>query len=255
MLGLSADDVGVISKHDSSTQANDLNEARLHERLMDKLGRSKNKALPVISQKALTGHPKGAAAAWQMNGLMQVMASGVIPGNASLDNIDSEMRAFSRLVWNDVPMQVPVASLKAGIVTTLGFGHVSALVCLAHPFLFWRMLSDGLRSEYAEKLCRRQLRGEQQLQSACCVVARRCSLRACKDRFLGDPRRRPVRRSRSKLAHRFTGTRHVDGDALIAGLGLDLVDVKTFRELCQPPAGRAQPVRRGDVQCRRASLL
>ena len=164
VLGLTADDVGLASKHDSSTQANDLNEARLYERIMNALGRSADNPLLVISQKALTGHPKGAAAAWQMNGLMQVMGSGVVPGNASLDDVDADMRTFPRLVLSDVATAVPMRHRKAGFVTTLGFGHVSALVCLAHPYLFWRMLSDGDRVAYMARLRKRRVHADSQLQ-------------------------------------------------------------------------------------------
>ncbi|HEY4220041.1 MAG TPA: ABC transporter permease [Myxococcota bacterium] len=168
VLGLGADDVGVVSKHDSSTQANDLNEAKLHEGLMQALGRSAHKPMFLISQKALTGHPKGAAAAWQMNGLMQAMAEGVIPGNHSLDDVDDDMRAFPRFIWSDRALAAPWHALKAGLVTTLGFGHVSALVCLAHPFLFWRALSDATRAHYALKLEDRRRRAEQRLQRVVC---------------------------------------------------------------------------------------
>ncbi len=164
VLGLVADDVGVVSKHDSSTQANDLNEARLHETMMTSLGRAPHKPLFVISQKSLTGHPKGAAAAWQMNGLLQAMADGVVPGNASLDDVDDDMRAFGRLVWSDRATRLPWHALKAGVVTTLGFGHVSALVCLAHPFLFWRALAEDVRADYAARMEARRRSAEQRLQ-------------------------------------------------------------------------------------------
>ncbi|MCC7070362.1 MAG: DUF1729 domain-containing protein [Deltaproteobacteria bacterium] len=163
VLGLCADDVAVVSKHDSSTQANDENEARLHETIMGALGRSDDNPLWVISQKSLTGHPKGAAAAWQVNGLLQVMASSIIPPNPSLDDVADEMRAFPHLVWTDRPVQ-HAQPILAGFVTTLGFGHVSALVCLAHPWLFWRMLDDDARHGYADRLEVRRRQAEQQLQ-------------------------------------------------------------------------------------------
>ena len=54
--------------------------------------------------------------------------------------------------------------LKAGLVTTLGFGHVSALMCVGHPFLFWRLLNAEQRAGYAQRLARRQVAGEQRLQ-------------------------------------------------------------------------------------------
>jgi fatty acid synthase len=95
---------------------------------------------------------------------MQAMADGVVPGNFSLDDVDDDMKQFARLVWSDRAIEVPWHSLKAGLVTTLGFGHVSALVCLAHPFLFWRALDDDTRRVYAAKLDARRRRAEQRLQ-------------------------------------------------------------------------------------------
>jgi fatty acid synthase len=168
VLGLVGDDVAVISKHDSSTLANDENEARLHTRLAAALGRTEALALPVVSQKALTGHPKGAAAAWQLNGLMQMMASGVLPPHPSLDDVSAELRDLGPLVPSDRRRVVPRGSLKAGIVTTLGFGHVSALVCLAHPFLFWRMLDDDARRDYRGRVEGRMADATRTLQAALC---------------------------------------------------------------------------------------
>src|SRR5690606_16070169 len=83
-LGLTADDIAVISKHDTSTAANDPNEAELHERLAAALGRSEGNPMFVVSQKSLTGHAKGGAAAFQLIGLCQVLAQGVVPPNRSL---------------------------------------------------------------------------------------------------------------------------------------------------------------------------
>ena len=58
-LGVGADDIAVISKHDTSTLANDPNETELHERLADSMGRSAGAPLFVVSQKSLTGHAQG----------------------------------------------------------------------------------------------------------------------------------------------------------------------------------------------------
>jgi fatty acid synthase len=78
-LGVDADDIAVISKHDTSTLANDPNETELHERLADSMGRSAGAPLFIVSQKSLTGHAKGGAAVFQMMGLCQVLRDGVIP--------------------------------------------------------------------------------------------------------------------------------------------------------------------------------
>src|SRR5690606_21948760 len=104
VLGLSADDIAVVSKHDTSTPANDLNENRLHQALQDRLGRTPGHPLLVVSQKSLTGHPKGPAAGWQLNGLVQLMAEGVVPGNRNLDDVDPDMAAFPSLVFTDRPI-------------------------------------------------------------------------------------------------------------------------------------------------------
>ena len=54
-LGVNADEVSVISKHDTSTTANDPNESDLHERLATAMGRGEGNPLFVVSQKSLTG--------------------------------------------------------------------------------------------------------------------------------------------------------------------------------------------------------
>lgn len=151
-FGLTADDVAFVSKHDTSTALNDVGENRLHQWLQEKLGRTAGLPLAVISQKSLTGHSKGAAAAWQMNGVLQVMQSGVIPGNASLEDVDPAMAQYPVMTFSDRAIFVPRARLKAAFVTSLGFGHVGALVCLVHPFAFWRMLSAGEAAAYRAKL-------------------------------------------------------------------------------------------------------
>ena len=98
-LGVGADDIAVISKHDTSTLANDPNETELHERLADSMGRSDGAPLFVVSQKSLTGHAKGGAAVFQMMGLCQILRDGVIPPNRSLDCVDDELATSAHFVW------------------------------------------------------------------------------------------------------------------------------------------------------------
>ena len=98
-LGVTPDDIAVISKHDTSTLANDPNETELHERLAASMGRSPGNPLFIVSQKTLTGHSKGGAAAFQMLGLCQVLRDGVIPPNRSLDCVDDELSNAQHFVW------------------------------------------------------------------------------------------------------------------------------------------------------------
>jgi fatty acid synthase len=166
-LGVGADDIAVVSKHDTSTLANDPNETELHERLADSLGRSEGAPLFVISQKSLTGHAKGGAAVFQMMGLCQVLRDGVIPPNRSLDCVDDELASSAHLVWvRDTLRLSEQFPLKAGLVTSLGFGHVSGLIALVHPQAFLAALDAEQRSAYAQRAEARMLAGQRRLASA-----------------------------------------------------------------------------------------
>jgi fatty acid synthase len=163
-LGVSPDDVAVVSKHDTSTKANDPNEAELHERLADALGRSSGAPLFVVSQKSLTGHAKGGAAAFQLIGLCQMLAAGVIPPNRSLDCVDEEMAEHQRLVWPREALHFGERfPLKAGLLTSLGFGHVSGLIAVVHPEAFVASLDSEQRDQYRARAAERSRLGRQRL--------------------------------------------------------------------------------------------
>jgi fatty acid synthase subunit alpha, fungi type len=85
--GLTMDDLGVASMHGTSTVANDKNETAIVSEQMRHLGKSKGCVTLCVFQKYLTGHPKGAAAAWQLNGALQMLATGLVPGNRNADNV------------------------------------------------------------------------------------------------------------------------------------------------------------------------
>ncbi|MEV6324603.1 fatty acid synthase subunit beta domain-containing protein [Nocardia sp. NPDC051787] len=168
-LGVRPDDIAVISKHDTSTAANDPNESELHERLAAAIGRSDGAPLFVVSQKSLTGHAKGGAAAFQLIGLCQVLESGVVPPNRSLDCVDDKMREYPHLVWVREPLRFgDRLPLKAGLVTSLGFGHVSGLLAVVHPQAFIQAIEPGKREEYQRRAQERQLSGRQRFVEAMC---------------------------------------------------------------------------------------
>ena len=157
-LGVTPDDIAVVSKHDTSTNANDPNESELHNTLAHAIGRTDGNPLFVISQKTLTGHAKGGACIFQVNGLTQLFKSGVVPANAALDCVDPKLAKDDHMVWLRQPLRigggeavagvdgangaanaagiVPGRPVKAGLATSLGFGHVSGFVALVHPGAF-----------------------------------------------------------------------------------------------------------------------
>ena len=149
-VGVSADEISIISKHDTSTNANDPNESDLHERIASAIGRADGNPMYVISQKSLTGHAKGGAAAFQMIGLTQVLRSGLVPANRALDCVDPVLSKHSHLVWLRRPLDLRAKAPKAGLVTSLGFGHVSAMVAVVHPDAFYEAVRVARGAEAAD---------------------------------------------------------------------------------------------------------
>ena len=156
-FGLTANDIGVLYKHDTSTQANDVNENRLHSKIQKQLGRDPGNPLPVVSQKSYSGHSKAGAASWQMIGLLQCMQAGVIPGNRSLQNVDRAMNQYAPLLFTDETIYQEPGSIKAGLFSTLGFGHVGAIGLLLSGGVFEDCLSGSQLQSYRSKVQRRSV--------------------------------------------------------------------------------------------------
>lgn len=66
--------------------------------------------------------------------------TGRVPANKALDCVDPEMKTAEHFVWLREPLQAPTV-IKAGLVTSLGFGHVSTVVALVHPAAFEAVLA------------------------------------------------------------------------------------------------------------------
>ena len=65
-----------------------------------------------------------------------MLRGGIVPPNRSLDCVDPELRRHKHLVWLRQPLDLRRTPPKAGLVTSLGFGHVSALIAVVHPGAF-----------------------------------------------------------------------------------------------------------------------
>jgi len=128
--GLSVDDIGVASFHGTSTLLNDRNESETVNKQMTHLGRTPGNPLMVVCQKYLTGHPKGPAAAWMLNGVLQALNDGTVPGNRNLDNVADELAKFEHLVYPNTAVK---RDLKAGLLKSFGFGQAGAEILVVHP--------------------------------------------------------------------------------------------------------------------------
>jgi len=146
---LTVDDIGMCSCHGTSTKLNDKNESDIIQTQMKALGRSVGNPLCVVTQKWLTGHPKGPASAWQVNGAIQAMLSGRVPGNRNLDNVDPELRANKDLLYTSSTLNV--GPLRAVVVTSFGFGQASGELLLVHPDYLLATLSESDLQSYVLK--------------------------------------------------------------------------------------------------------
>ena len=152
--GLTIDDLGVASFHGTSTKANDKNESSVICEQMRHLGRKKGNAVLGIFQKYLTGHPKGAAGAWMLNGCLQVLDTGLVPGNRNADNIDQVMEQFDYIVYPSKSIQTD--GVKAFSVTSFGFGQKGAQCIGVHPKYLYATLDEETFNAYRAKVEARQ---------------------------------------------------------------------------------------------------
>jgi fatty acid synthase subunit alpha, fungi type len=162
--GLTVDDLGVASLHGTSTKKNDINEASvLHEQL-NRMGRSTGNPIPTVLQKYLTGHSKGAAGAWMLNGCLQMLDSGYIPGNRNADNIDKELQRFDNLAYLDTGLQT--AGIKAFSITSFGFGQKGAQAIGVHPKYLYASLEREVFGAYKKKTEKRMRQADTAFQRA-----------------------------------------------------------------------------------------
>ncbi|ODQ80013.1 hypothetical protein BABINDRAFT_8193 [Babjeviella inositovora NRRL Y-12698] len=155
-FNLTIDDLGVASFHGTSTKANDKNETATVNKMMQHLGRTEGNAVFGVFQKYLTGHPKGAAGAWMMNGVLQILNSGIVPGNRNADNIDHILEEFKHVLFPSRSIQTD--GIKAASVTSFGFGQKGAQAVAIHADYLYAVLDSATYAEYVTKVTARQKR-------------------------------------------------------------------------------------------------
>ena len=166
--GLNADDIAVVSKHDTSTAANDPNESAIHDRIAIELGRTPGNPMLTVSQKSVTGHAKGGAAIWQAIGLLQTLETGHVPGNRNLESLSETHRDHHHLTYGHRHI-IAGEKFRAGLLTSLGFGHASGVVCLANRSVFLAALDASQHPDaatYRERASKRDLDGRRRRLSA-----------------------------------------------------------------------------------------
>ncbi|KAJ2187461.1 fatty acid synthase alpha subunit Lsd1 [Coemansia sp. RSA 530] len=148
--GLTADDIGMASFHGTSTQANDKNESEVINAQLTHIGRTPGHVVPVVCQKWLTGHAKGGAASLMLNGILQSLRTGLIPGNRNADNIAAELKQYEYPLY--LSQTVQTTGIKAALLTSFGFGQVGGELLVLHPDYVLSTLERSILEDYNKKL-------------------------------------------------------------------------------------------------------
>ncbi|KAI0467782.1 acyl transferase domain-containing protein [Xylaria cf. heliscus] len=151
VFGLGVDDITFASLHGTGTRLNDVNECATLDRQMRHLGRHAGNPVFTVAQKSVVGHGLSAAGAWAINGALQAMHAGLIPGNHNADDIDAELEAFDRLLLANENIAVRPEDMKAFSVTSFGIGQKGAQVLVVHPRYVYAAVDDAQYSAYRAK--------------------------------------------------------------------------------------------------------
>ena len=161
--GLTVDDLSVASLHGTSTKLNDVNETAVLQSQLSFLGRTQGNVMPCCLQKGLLGHGKGAAGAFAFNSCLQMLASGLIPGNRNADDIDAELQQRDLLFFPSRTYQSPMG-VKAFSVTSFGFGQKGAQVIGVNARYLFATLSRKEYGAYRDRVLEREAAADRALQ-------------------------------------------------------------------------------------------
>ncbi|KAK5050839.1 hypothetical protein LTR84_003398 [Exophiala bonariae] len=159
---LTVDDLDFASFHGTSTKLNEKNESAVLQSQLNHLGRSQGNPIWGVFQKYLTGHSKGAAGAWMLNGAIQAMNDGVIPGNRNADNIDSTLEQFDHIVYPN--RNIPKDSIKAFTVSSFGFGQKGAQAVVVHPRYLYATIDREDYDAYVQLRSKRDKKAQRRFQ-------------------------------------------------------------------------------------------
>jgi fatty acid synthase subunit alpha len=89
-----------------------------------------------------------------MNGCLQVLDTGLVPGNRNADNIDPIMEQYDMIVYPSRSIQTD--GVKAFSVTSFGFGQKGAQAIGVHPKYLFATLDEKTYTDYCAKVDARQ---------------------------------------------------------------------------------------------------
>jgi len=79
-------------------------------------------------------------------GLCQSVVTGIVPGNRNADNVDSRLKQHEHLLFPSKTIHTD--GIKAGIMTSFGFGQVGGVALILHPRFLFGALEPSLYASY-----------------------------------------------------------------------------------------------------------
>lgn len=155
VFGLTIDDLTFATLHGTATKLNDVNEAATLDHQMRYLGRRPGNPLFTIAQKSVIGHGLGASGAYAINGGLQAMHAGVIPGNRNADDIDKKLEAYEQLLLTSENIKLREEDMKAFSVTSFGFGQKGAQAIIVNPRYLYASIAEGRYQDYRARQIKR----------------------------------------------------------------------------------------------------
>ena len=120
--GIGPDEIGYVNAHASSTQLNELAEARAIHLALGEAART----VPVSGTKGLHGHALGATGAIEAAITVTAIDRGTLPGTCNLEHLDE------RLELNVLTAPIQSSPLAA-LSTSFGFGGLNAALVFRRP--------------------------------------------------------------------------------------------------------------------------
>lgn len=83
-----------------------------------------------------------------MAGLCQSVITGIVPGNRNADNVDVRLQAHKHLVFPSKTIHTD--GIKAGLMTSFGFGQVGGTCLVIHPRLLFGAMEPSAYAKYRQ---------------------------------------------------------------------------------------------------------
>jgi len=91
-----------------------------------------------------------------LNGAIQMMNDGIIPGNHNLDDLDANLRRYQYLKYHNKTFKPRAdgdgVAVKSVLLKSFGFGQIGAEVLAVNPFYLFRCLPENVMTQYMGKL-------------------------------------------------------------------------------------------------------